>query len=97
MTLRLLLSTAALPLVAAFLVVVFCGNGIAEAEAEAGCRVELPDYVSDSCSAADAVFEAFSVCCEFLRRARQPCLRSHLHAAVSVGADEDLLRECYGA
>ncbi|CAL9202189.1 unnamed protein product [Musa hybrid cultivar] len=94
MTLRLLLSAAALPLVAAFLVVVFCGNGIAEAEAEAGCRVELPNYVSDSCSAADAVFEAFSVCCEFLRRARSPCLRSHLHAVVSVGADEDLLREC---
>ncbi|THU45404.1 hypothetical protein C4D60_Mb02t17580 [Musa balbisiana] len=94
MKLRLLLSAAALPLVASFLVVV-CGIGIAEAEA--GCRVELPDYVSDSCSAADAVFEAFGVCCEFLRRARPPCLRSHLHAAVSVGADEDLLRECYGA
>ncbi|KAJ8464729.1 hypothetical protein OPV22_027281 [Ensete ventricosum] len=89
MKLRLLLSAAALPLV----VVVVCGSGITEA----GCRVELPDYVSVSCSAADAVFEAFSVCCEFLRRAPPPCLRSHLHAAVSVGADEDRLRECSGA
>ncbi|RWW30358.1 hypothetical protein GW17_00005067 [Ensete ventricosum] len=89
MKLRLLLSAAALPLV----VVVVCGSGITEA----GCRVELPDYVSVSCSAADAVFDAFSVCCEFLRRAPPPCLRSHLHAAVSVGADEDRLRECSGA
>ncbi|WOK97037.1 hypothetical protein Cni_G05745 [Canna indica] len=81
MKLRILLAAAAA-------LVFACSAAAAKAP---HCQVELPAYVSASCAAADTVFEAFSVCCEFLRRAHY-C--GHLCRRVAAPVTDGWLRDC---
>ncbi|URE17356.1 hypothetical protein MUK42_10402 [Musa troglodytarum] len=89
MKLRLLLPAAAL---APAVFIIFCRT--VWTSESAACQVDLPAYILESCAAADIVFEAFSVCCEFLRRTRPPCLHLHLRAMASIADSEAWLGEC---
>ncbi|KAG1330054.1 hypothetical protein COCNU_02G000220 [Cocos nucifera] len=85
-------------IIALLVIVVICIATITREDAlepEEQCRpASLPLYVLESCHAAESVFEAFSVCCEFLLRATPPCFLSYTRDLARIGLDVDWFRGC---